>query len=46
EASFTPYYALTEEERSRLMYLAEVDLTEAAHALPSGVPTQVDLNGE
>ncbi|HDY7915625.1 TPA: HlyD family efflux transporter periplasmic adaptor subunit [Vibrio vulnificus] len=46
EASFTPYYALTEEERSRLMYLAEVDLTEAALALPSGVPTQVDLNGE
>ncbi|GAB2646923.1 HlyD family secretion protein [Vibrio panuliri] len=46
EPSFTPYYALTEEERSRLMYLAEVDLTEAAVALPSGIAAQVDLSGE
>ncbi|WP_076541674.1 HlyD family secretion protein [Shewanella sp. UCD-KL21] len=44
EASFTPYYALTENERSRLMYLAEVDLEEAAAQYPSGVPSQVDLN--
>ncbi|KJY81953.1 membrane protein [Vibrio galatheae] len=43
ESSFTPYYALTEEDRSRLMYLAEVDLPESAQALPSGVPAQVDL---
>ncbi|WP_070964153.1 HlyD family secretion protein [Vibrio sonorensis] len=40
EASFTPYYALTEEERSRLMYLAEVDLEERAVSLPSGVPVK------
>ncbi|WP_194435809.1 HlyD family secretion protein [Vibrio fluminensis] len=46
EPSFTPYYALTEEERSRLMYLAEVDLTQAAIRLPSGLPAQVDLNQE
>ncbi|MCT7942772.1 HlyD family secretion protein [Shewanella holmiensis] len=44
EASFTPYYALTENERARLMYLAEVDLEEAAAQLPSGVPAQVDLS--
>lgn len=43
EPSFTPYFALTEEERSRLMYLAEVDLPESAKSLPSGVPAQVDL---
>ncbi|WP_158120719.1 HlyD family secretion protein [Vibrio metoecus] len=43
EPSFTPYYALTEKERSRLMYLAEVDLPERAMSLPSGLPAQVDL---
>ncbi|BFN34423.1 HlyD family efflux transporter periplasmic adaptor subunit [Vibrio harveyi] len=43
EPSFTPYFALTEEERSRLMYLAEVDLQDSAESLPSGIPAQVDL---
>jgi len=44
EASFTPYYALTQRDRSRLTFLAEVDLTDgAAAALPSGVPVQVTL---
>ncbi len=42
DASFTPYFALTEHDRSRLSYLAEVDLPDAAH-LPSGVPLQVDF---
>ncbi|PJC88065.1 hypothetical protein CSW98_02805 [Vibrio sp. HA2012] len=41
--AFTPYYALTEKERSRLMYLAEIDLSEEAKNLPSGVPAQADL---
>ena len=45
DPSFTPYYALTEDERSRLMYLAEVDLGSQAELLPSGVPAQVDLEG-
>lgn len=42
EAAFTPYYALTQHDRSRLSYLAEVDLTgpEAA-GLPVGVPVEV-----
>lgn len=40
EPAFTPYYALTEGERSRLMYLAKVQLPEAAFELPSGVPAQ------
>ncbi|MDW6017270.1 HlyD family efflux transporter periplasmic adaptor subunit [Vibrio plantisponsor] len=43
EPSFTPYYALTENERARLMYLAEIDLSDDAQNLPSGIPAQVDL---
>jgi len=37
DASFTPYFALTEHDRSRLSYLAEIDL-KGAEDLPSGVP--------
>lgn len=40
DASFTPYFALTEHDRSRLSYLAELDIPEAAD-LPSGVPLAV-----
>lgn len=43
EPAFTPYYALNQEQRSRLMYLAEVDLPASAESLPSGVPAQVLL---
>ena len=42
DASFTPYFALTEHDRSRLSYLAEIDL-EDARDLPSGLPLQVDF---
>jgi HlyD family secretion protein len=42
DASFTPYFALTEHDRSRLSYLAEVDV-EGAGGLPAGVPLQVDF---
>lgn len=44
DPSFTPYYALTENERSRLMYLAEIVLPDSAKELPSGIPAQIDLN--
>lgn len=44
DASFTPYFALTEHDRSRLSYLAEVDVPDAA-SLPSGVPLEVDFPG-
>jgi HlyD family secretion protein len=37
DASFTPYFALTEHDRSRLSYLAEIDLADAAR-LPAGLP--------
>jgi len=44
EPSFTPYYALTEDERSRLMYLTEVTLTTSdANEIPSGLPAQMLL---
>jgi len=43
EPAFTPYYALNQEERSRLMYLAEVLLPESEADLPNGVPAQVEL---
>ena len=45
EASFTPYFALTQRDRGRLSYVAEVDLTDAAaQALPVGVPLEVLLD--
>ena len=44
EASFTPYYALTQRDRSRLAFLAEIDLPEPeARNLPAGVPVEVML---
>lgn len=44
DAAFTPYYALNERDRSRLSFLAEVDLIEDdAAALPSGIPVEVTL---
>jgi len=45
DASFTPYFALTEHDRSRLSYLAELDLP-AAGDLPSGTPLVVLLPAE
>lgn len=44
DAAYTPYYSLTEHDRSRLAYLAEVDLEgPAAATLPAGVPVTVDF---
>ncbi|HEX6570646.1 MAG TPA: HlyD family efflux transporter periplasmic adaptor subunit [Steroidobacteraceae bacterium] len=46
EAAFTPYYALTQKDRSRLAYVAEIDLVDAAAAqLPTGLPVQVLVPG-
>lgn len=41
EASFTPYFALTERDRGRLSYVAEVELPEQSTRLPEGLPVQV-----
>ncbi len=44
EASFTPYYALTEKDRSRLAYVAELDLLdEQSSLLTAGTPVQLLL---
>ncbi|MDO6710308.1 HlyD family efflux transporter periplasmic adaptor subunit [Aliiglaciecola sp. 2_MG-2023] len=43
EAAFTPYYALNQEERARLMYLAEVQLPVEYADLPNGIAVQVEL---
>jgi HlyD family secretion protein len=40
DAAFTPYFALTQRDRSRLAYLAEVDLQEQTD-LPMGIPVEV-----
>jgi len=42
QAAFTPYNSLTQKDRSRLAYLAEITLEDPAAAnLPAGVPVQV-----
>jgi HlyD family secretion protein len=43
EPAFTPYYALNSSERSRLVYLAEIQLPETAADLPAGLPAQAEL---
>lgn len=43
-ATFTPYYALTQKDRSRLAFLAEVELTDPeARLMPAGVPVEVEV---
>ena len=41
DPSFTPYFALTEEDRGRLSYVAEIDIEPGGRQLPAGVPVQV-----
>ena len=44
DAAFTPYYALTQYDRGRLSYLAEVEVTGAGtDGLPTGVPVEVSF---
>lgn len=45
EPSFTPYYALTGEDVSRLSFLAEVSLDGAAAGLAAGLPVRVEFDG-
>jgi HlyD family secretion protein len=44
EAAFTPFYALTQFDRSHLSYLAEIDLVESPD-LPVGIPVEVYFPG-
>lgn len=41
DPAFTPYFALTERDRSRLSYVAEVTFPTQAARLPEGLPVQV-----
>ena len=43
EPAFTPYYALNQAQRSRLVYLAKVALHAEAAGLPIGVPVTATL---
>lgn len=44
QASFTPYYSLTQKDRTRLSYLAEITVDDPRAAdLPAGVPVQVTM---
>lgn len=43
EPAFTPYFALNQEERANLMYLAEIQLPDSAADLPMGIPAQVQM---
>lgn len=42
-AAFTPYYALTERDRGRLSFAAEIDIENLERRLPDGVPVEVVL---
>lgn len=41
DPAFTPYFALTEHDRGRLTYLAEVDISDDVSQLPAGIPVNV-----
>jgi HlyD family secretion protein len=43
DPTFTPYYALTGQDVSRLSYLAEIQLGNAARDLPAGLPLWVEF---
>jgi len=43
EPAFSPYYALNQQDRARLMYLTEVQLPMQQSNLPNGLPAQVEL---
>lgn len=46
QAAFTPFFALTEHDRGRLSYLAEVELEgEGVENLPTGLPVEVRFGG-
>jgi HlyD family secretion protein len=42
DASFTPYFALTRDDRARLSFVSEIDLADA-DTLTSGTPVEVSL---
>jgi HlyD family secretion protein len=45
DAAFTPYYALNQHDRSRLSYLAEIDVIANDTNMPVGIPVEVSFPG-
>ncbi|MFT7245629.1 MAG: HlyD family secretion protein [Candidatus Azotimanducaceae bacterium] len=45
KAAFTPYFALNQHDRSRLSYLAEIDVVDTEQSLPVGLPVEVTFPG-
>ena len=43
DASFTPYFALTEADRGRLSYPAKIDISGASRRIADGLPVVVEL---
>lgn len=43
DAAYTPYFALTERDRSRLSYAAKIDIDYDGTRLPDGVPVNVEF---
>lgn len=43
QSAFTPYFALNERDRARLMHLTDIDLPEQAGQLPTGLSVAVKL---
>lgn len=43
DPTFTPYFALTEHDRGRLSYLAEIDLDSSDPDLPAGIPVEASF---
>jgi HlyD family secretion protein len=45
QAMFTPFFALTEKDRGRLVYLAELELVDPeARDLPTGIPAEAEFH--
>jgi HlyD family secretion protein len=46
DAAFTPYFALSQHDRGRLSYIAEIDLIgDDVDRLPVGIPVEVTFPG-
>jgi HlyD family secretion protein len=45
DAAFTPYFALTQRDRARLVFLCEVEIIQSgASSLPAGVPVEAQID--
>ncbi len=43
QPAFTPYSSMSEQDRSRFVYLSKIGLSASETELPAGIPVQVDL---